>query len=315
MNIVTSEKINEVLDFTTLINALEAGFSGDVLVPQRMHIEYSNRENARENTLLLMPAIQLGKYAGVKIVTVAPENHQEELATIQGIYYLMDAVTGVPKAFFDASAITNWRTAAASALASRFLSQDNSSTFMMIGTGALAPFMIRAHATVRPIKQLKIFGRTSHKAEALASTFKDEFDSVEVVTDIETGIQAADIICAATSSEKPLIKGSLLKAGQHIDLVGAYKPTTREADDEVILRSNLFVDHMNSALHEAGDVVIPIHSGIIDKSHIRGDLFQLCKGLVKGRTNQEEITVFKSVGHALEDIETAILLYEHLFGT
>lgn len=302
----SAQEIHSLLSYTELIQALRSGFTKAYEIPPRMHFDYDN--GAHPNTLLLMPAVKCGEVAGVKIISVAPENASKTLPTIQGIYYLMDADTGVPMALIEAKALTNWRTAAASALAATYLAPKNAKTLLMVGTGSLAPFLIDAHAASRPINKVLIYGCNTDKAKRIASKKQDFFESVEVVESLESAIEQAEIISAATMSSEPLIKGSWLKAGQHIDLVGSFKPTMREADDEVIRRSSVFVDTLEMAPIESGDLAIPLKEGVIEESAIRGDLFQLCKGEVKGREKDEEITLFKSVGHALEDLVTAQLI-------
>lgn len=311
MKFYSASDINNALDYTSLIEALRVGFTKQYIVPPRTHLDYNNPEDENQNTMLLMPAVSCGSVAGVKIVNVALKNSLRDLPSIQGIYYLLNATTGEPLAIFDAKCLTNWRTAAASALASDILASKESNKLLMIGTGALAPFLIDAHSTVRPIKELFIYGRTRKKAEALAESKKDQFDQVTVVDHPKEAIPLVDIISSATFSSEPLIHGEFLTPGQHIDLVGAFKPTSRESDDEVIRRSRLFVDTLEMAPKEAGDIQIPINSGIISMADIQGDLFQLCKEEVLGRTDERDITLFKSVGHALEDLVAAEVIYNN----
>lgn len=305
---LTAQALHNTLNYPDLVNALREGFTKDYLVPPRMHLNYSNHPENTANTMLLMPAVKSQEDAGVKIITVAPDNSQIGLPSIQGIYYLMDATTGSPKALLEAKALTNWRTAAASALASTFLSRENSETLLLVGTGSLAPYLIAAHAAVRPIKSVMIYGRNKEKVEQLAARFSEQFDYVEAVTDLGEAVQKADIISTATFSPDPLISGSWLRPGQHVDLVGSYQPDMREADDEVISRGRVYVDNLEMAPKESGDLAIPLASGVLSLEEIQGDLFGLCKGEVKGRATQEEITVFKSVGHALEDLVAAQLV-------
>jgi len=308
MRFYTSEDIHILLSNPALINALRTGFTKDYTIPARMHLDYDNPEDENQNTLLLMPAVSCGDVAGVKIVNVSTENSKRNLTSIQGIYYLLDAITGEPKALFDAKSLTNWRTAAASALAADYLAAKNASSLLMIGTGSLAPFLIDAHSAVRPIKELHIYGRNREKAEALAKSKAGQFKKIEVVDDLNSSLSKADIISSATFSETPLVKGEYLRSGQHIDLVGAFKPTSRESDDDVMRRSKIYVDTLEMAPKEAGDLVIPLASAVISSKDIRGDLFDLCAGKVSGRKNNDEITVFKSVGHALEDLVAAQLV-------
>ncbi len=309
MKFYSSTDIDSVLDYNSLVEALRTGFTKPYTIPPRVHLDYDNPEDENQNTLLLMPAVSCGNLAGVKIVNVALKNSIRDLPSIQGIYYLLNAITGEPLAIFDAKSLTNWRTAAASALAADILASKNASKLLMIGTGSLAPYLIDAHASVRSIKELFIYGRTREKAQALAESKKDQFEKVTVVDQPADAIPQVDIISAATFSTEPLIHGEFLKSGQHIDLVGAFKPTSRESDDDVIKKSSVFVDTLEMAPKESGDIAIPLKSGLLSLSDIWGDLFQLCKKEVKGRTDENEITLFKSVGHALEDLVAAELIY------
>lgn len=305
---LTAADLHETLNYPELVEALCLGFTKDYLVPPRMHLNYANSPKKVSNTLLLMPAVKSEEDAGVKIVTVAPDNSVMGLPSIQGIYYLMDAVTGSPKALLEAKSLTNWRTAAASALASTFLSKKDSDTLLMIGTGSLAPYLIPAHTAVRPIKYLLIHGRNKEKAEQLAEQFSGQFEEVTIIEDLANALQQASIISAATMSSEPLILGKWLKPGQHVDLVGSYLPHTREADDDVMIKARVFVDNIQMAPKESGDLAIPLSTGIIQMEDLQGDLFGLCQNEVQGRQQDEEITVFKSVGHALEDLVAAQLV-------
>lgn len=309
MQFFTSEDISSLLSYPTLIDALRIGFTREYVIPNRVHLDYNNPEDKNQNTLLLMPAVSCSDVAGVKIVNISTENSARDLPSIQGIYYLLDAITGEPKAIFDAKSLTNWRTAAASALAADYLAPKNSKSLLMIGTGSLAPFLIDAHSAVRPIKELHIYGRNREKAEALAEAKSGQFEKIEIVDDLTTSLSRTDIISSATFSETPLVKGEHLRVGQHIDLVGAFKPTSRESDDEVMLRSKIYVDTLEMAPREAGDLALPLQSGVISTEDIQGDLFGLCRSEVQGRVGNDEITVFKSVGHALEDLVAAQLVF------
>jgi ornithine cyclodeaminase len=260
--------------------------------------------------MLLMPAWTPGKSAGVKIVAVSPHNSEKNLPTIQGTYLYFDSQTGSIKAILEAKTLTNKRTAAASALASVFLSREDAAALLMIGTGSLAPDLIRAHCSVRPIKKVWIYGRSYEKALAVAEKLGAERFNIAAVDDLQQAVTTADIISCATISEKPLFPGKWLKPGQHLDLVGSYKPNMREADDETILRSSIFLDNYKGGLKETGDIVIPVQQGILDPKSIKADLFELCAESKPGRRSRMEITLFKSVGHALEDLAAADYYYQ-----
>jgi len=315
---ISKEQLEENLDYPILIETLRKAFQEKYIVPIRHHHNYQNPKEGVESTLLLMPAWQVGKYLGVKMVTVSPKNGKYNLPSIHGIYTLFDAAQGMPLAQINATTLTAQRTAAASALASSFLSKKNSKTLLMVGTGALAPELIRAHISVRPIETVYVWGRDLEKAKAVSNFITkylqvSEKANFEVfpIENIEEGIEKADIISCATLSPTPLIFGKNLKAGQHLDLVGAYRPDMREADDEVILKSSVFIDTYDG-MHESGDIASPLKDGILKRENICGDLFQLCRGEKTGRKNNNEITFFKSVGHALEDLAAAKLIYEKL---
>lgn len=297
--------------FEELIPRLKKGFSdGNTLIPLRGHHDFPNPVTQKDTTLLLMPAWNPGVNAGVKVVSINPGNDQFDLPAIQGSYLYLDAVNGTVKAIMEAKALTAKRTAATSALASSLLSRKDASTLFMIGTGALSPNLIKAHASVRPIEQVLIWGRNKDKAKALAESLSEENFEIQVVSTVEEGLSEADIISCATLSETPLVLGEHLQRGQHVDLVGAYRPDMREADDAVIEKASIYLDSFEGGLKESGDIVIPIQTGILKKEDIKGDLFSLSSGQSTGRTSSEEITLFKSVGHALEDLVAANYYYE-----
>lgn len=296
--------------FTELIQEIKQCFSDkNIMVPMRHHHDFPNPAVNKDATLLLMPAWNPDKNAGVKIVTVHPENGQFNLPAIQGIYIYLDAVKGNIKAILEAKSLTAKRTAAASALASVYLSKLNSSSMLMIGTGALSANLIQAHASVRPIKTVYIWGRNYEKAKAIASSLKNENFTVQAIPTIEEKIADVDIVSCATLSKTPLILGAYLKKGQHIDLVGAYKVDMREADDDTIKKASVYVDTFQGGLKESGDIVIPLKNGSLKEEDIKGDLFSLTSNLTKGRQHDNEITVFKSVGHAIEDLAAANYYY------
>lgn len=306
---ITDDFINSSTNFAELISALKIGFaSPDIVVPQRHHHDFPNPETGADSTLLLMPAWHPGKEAGVKIATVSPNNSRFDLPSIQAIYILLDAENGTVKATLQAKSLTAKRTAATSALASSYLSKENANSLLMIGTGALSINLIRAHASVRPIGNVYVWGRNTEKAQAICDELRNENFNCQAVNTIEEKIDGVDIVSCATLSATPLVFGKLLRKGQHIDLVGAYKKDMREADDETINKASVFVDTFGG-IHESGDISIPLEEGILKESTIKGDLFSLCSGKTKGRIDEKEITLFKSVGHALEDLVGASYYY------
>ena len=305
-----AEQVASALEYNVLIEQLKEGFKKDLGIPKRHHHDYPNPPGTNSSTLLMMPAWETGKNLGVKIVNVTPENGQLGIPSIHGIYLYFDARTGVPLALMDSNMITIKRTAATSALASDFLSREDSTSLLIAGTGALAPEMAKAHCLVRKISKVSIWGRDYSKAERLAAGLHIDGAEIYPEKDLERGVKESDIISTVTLSKTPLIKGNWLRKGQHIDLVGSYKPDMREADDAVILQSSIFIDSYEGAPHESGDLAIPLENNVISMDEIRADLFELCRNEKEGRNSNEEITCFKSVGHALEDLVAAQIVYQ-----
>ncbi|MBY5922333.1 ornithine cyclodeaminase family protein [Ferrimonas balearica] len=308
MEQLNAGQVHAALPFQRLVPALRQAFTEGATVPLRHHHDMAHPGH-RETTLLLMPAWQDGDKAGVKVVTVAP--HNTDLPSIQGIYLLLDLPTGTPELMMDAPALTARRTAAASALAASYLAPVHAETLLMVGTGTLAPLLIEAHSSVRPIKRVRLWGRNPEKAAGLIAQL-DHLDlQFEVVTDLEKAASDADIISVATLSQTPLLKGEWLRPGQHVDLVGAYRPDMREADDDVVRRCQIYVDSREGALKETGDLAIPLAQGVITPDDIHATLFELCQQQHNGRTDPQALTLFKSVGHALEDLAAAREVERH----
>jgi alanine dehydrogenase len=292
------------LDRDALIDALDAAFRVSVVVPPRQ--QYDIKETgARNGTLLVMPAWRAGSL-GIKLVTVYPDNAAQGLPAVAATYMLLDASTGVPRALLDGEELTLRRTGAASALASRYLSRPEAARLAMVGTGQLAPHLIESHARVRPIREVRIWGRRSERARAVAASLHSPQLRVEAVDDLEAAVRWADIVSCATLSRQPLVRGAWLHAGQHLDLVGAFNPEMCEADDEAITRAELYVDTRVGALAESGEIVGAIARGVIGPQAVRAELSELASGRFK-RSHPAAITLFKSVGTALEDLAAAEL--------
>ena len=308
---INDKFIDSNTDFSEITGLLKNAFASSLIeVPLRHHHELTAPEGKEKSTLLLMPAWNPGADAGVKLVTVNPNNSHYNLPSIQGVYIYFDMHQGGIKAILAASALTAKRTAAASALASSYLSVKDASSLLMIGTGTLSTNLIEAHAAVRPIKKVFVWGRNIDKAKKIQEQLADRPYVVEAVQTIDEKMAEVDIISCATLSKTPLLPGRLLRQGQHLDLVGSYKKDMREADDDAILRSALFVDSYQGALHEAGELAIPLKEGLIAENDIKADLFDLCSEKKSGRNSEEQITLFKSVGHAIEDLVAAGYYYE-----
>lgn len=309
MLVLDAAQTRAALPWDGLVTALGDMFANGCTMPVRHHhdVEVPGEADA---TLLLMPAWQPGAYIGVKMVSVFPGNQNRGLPAIHGSYLLSSGKTGELLAIVDGGELTARRTAAASALAARYLAREDASLLLMAGTGRLSTNVIEAYASVRPIRHVAVWGRDPKKAEATAKELALEGVEVSVASDLETAARSADIISCATLSSEPLIRGEWLKPGAHLDLIGAFKPTMRESDDRAVSRASIFVDTRAGALSEGGDIVQPLRAGVITEDAIRADLFELAQGKHPGRTAADEITLFKSVGAALEDLAGAVLAFE-----
>jgi alanine dehydrogenase len=308
MRIFEASAVENALATRELVEALRRAFRGSVVTPPRHHHKIQV-PGAPEAMLLLMPAWIEGRYVGVKIVSVFPGNAAKKLDSVQGSYVLLSGQTGQPLASIDGRMLTLRRTACASALAAGYLARNDAERLLMIGTGALAPHLILAHAAIRPIREVLVWGRDAAKATALAQRLDGRMLKVRATADLEGAVAGADVISCATLSKTPLIQGAWLRPGQHIDLVGSYAPDMREADDETVRRARIFVD-TETALKESGDLAQPLASGVLTAQQIAGNLAELAQGRVAGRSFHNQITLFKSTGTALEDLAAAIYLYE-----
>ncbi|MEX0693851.1 MAG: ornithine cyclodeaminase family protein [Rhodospirillales bacterium] len=222
--------------------------------------------------------------------------------------------TGEPLALLDGPELTARRTACASALAARYLAPEGASKLLMIGTGVLAQHLPLAHAAVRPIAEVRVWGRNPANAEKIAVALRATGLAAAAVDDLEQNVAWADVVSAATLSKQPIIKGDWLRPGQHIDLVGAFRPDMREADDTALQRSRVYCDTRAGAMHEAGDLCDPLDRDVISEADVLADLFDLASGAYKPVRAADDITLFKSAGTAIEDLAAAMLAYRHLEG-
>lgn len=303
----------ERLPYGALIEALKQAFIHGAHAPQRsVHSIASPAGDAPPvGDLMIMPAWQPGGTMAVKLATVFPGNARHGLPQIQGMILVFDATTGKPLALMDGAECTRRRTAAASALASQVMSRPDSQTLSMIGTGALAPHLIHAHLAVRPaLKRVRIWGRAPDKARALAETMAAQLTGIEVThaPNAQVACEEADIVCCATNAKTPIVEGAWVAPGTHIDLVGSYNSDAREIDTAGVLAARVIVDTWEGFAHEAGDLLIPLKEGAITKAHILGDLASSLKGPLTPRRKDTDITLFKSVGTAIEDLAAAQLV-------
>ncbi|KFC75591.1 Ornithine cyclodeaminase [Bosea sp. LC85] len=310
MRVIPAAEIDRLLTFPALIDALDGAFRGDIVTPVRHHHEIERP--ADHATLLLMPAwtgpAAPEAFLGTKVVTVYPSNGSLSLPSVMGTYLLMNGSTGAPLAALDGARLTAWRTAAASALAARKLGHPHGKRMLMVGSGALAPFLIKAHSAVRDFEDIAIWGRRREGSEAVVEALAAEGIAVRVSDDLEGDARQADLISCATLSREPIVMGRWLKRDAHLDLVGAFNLSMREADDEALHRARVFVD-TEAALKEGGDVAVAIKAGAYEADKVAGTLAQLCRAEVIGANEDGEITLFKSVGTAIEDLAAAMLVW------
>ena len=309
MKVYDRENVASSLQYEILIEALRKAFSSKITAPERVQHTIKNK-NGSDATLLLMPAWKIGEHIGIKIVSVFPENTTNNMNAVHANYFLMNANDGKPVAVMDGTELTLRRTACASALAADYLVNKNVDTLLMIGTGNLAPHMIKAHCVVRNYSRILIWGRNEEKAERLALSLNIKDKEILAKNDLKEALNVADVISCATLTQKPLIMGDWIKPGQHLDLVGAFTPDMAEADSKAIAKSKVVVDTYEGALSESGELINALKEGRIKKEHILSDLRELVLEEKNIRKNSNDITLFKSVGTALEDLAAAELVIE-----
>ncbi|ACA16955.1 Ornithine cyclodeaminase [Methylobacterium sp. 4-46] len=307
MRLISAADIDAALTPARIVAALEEAFRSDAAAPPRHLHGLAGARGAEPATLLLMPAWD-DRHIAVKVLTLHPDNAARGLATIQGGLLLSERATGLTLAAIDAPRLTLWRTAGASALAARHLARPDAARLLMVGAGALAPFLVRAHAAVRPIRDVAVWNRRPEPALRLAADLAAEGLPARAVEDLEAAARAADLISCATLSEAPLVRGAWLSPGTHLDLVGAFTPRMREVDDEALRRAEIYVDTAD-ALSKGGDVAAALASGAIAPGAVRGSLADLCRGSAPGRASPDAVTAFKSVGSAVEDLAAAVAVW------
>jgi ornithine cyclodeaminase len=306
MHFVSGAAVSRILTFPILIAAMEEahrrpkaemldGFLGD--------------ETAQ---FVVRSAVDRGRYMASKMFTSFPANLEGgEMPAVQAVCVLFDGADGRPLAVIDGTAVTHWRTAADSALGAKFLAPLNPEVLLVVGAGEIAPWLVRAHRTVRPsLRRVIIWNRTSARAAALAALLRGEGVEAEATADLDAATPIADVVTTCTRSHEPLIKGVNLRPGVHLDLVGSYTPQTRETDDDAARRSRIFVDRRESAFRGVGDILQPIESGAIEESDLL-DLYDLAAG-APGRRSDTDITFFKNAGGGHLDLMTCEVVFQQL---
>ena len=311
---VNKEKIASLLPMDECIEVMDKMFrslaAGECLQPLRNIM----RLPEGSGVLGMMPghAAKLG-VMGIKVISVFHANKEAGFPSHQGIVMLFDAKNGQPLMLFDALEITAIRTAAASAVATKLLSRGNSSTLAIIGSGEQAKRHIEAMLLVRNIQQINLWSRDENNAKHLVNELSAEYNlPVHIKKNVQQAVEHADIICTVTASKEPVVMGDWISAGTHINAVGSSTALSRELDTSAIARSKLFTDRYESLFNEAGDFLIPKKEGAVTDDHVKAEIGEVLSGTKKGREDDEEITVFKSLGIAAEDIFSAYHIYEKI---
>ncbi len=305
MKILDLSATRDALPYKDLIDALEEGFRGDFDAPLRHH-HYLKNEAAEDDVLLLMPAWRSEGYGGIKLVNVVPGNAKRGRAALSSSYVLFDRETGEHLLIADGGELTARRTAAASALAARRLARPDSATHLIVGAGRVGFNLALAYREVLPITRTLVFDINPDNAERMVASLAEEGIAAEVADSVQSTSAEADVISCATLARTPVLLGDWLRPGQHVDLIGSFTPEMREVDDTAVTRASVYVD-THDALVESGDIKTPLETGILQETDILATLKGLCDSGDHPRQSAEEITLFKGVGTAIEDLSAAIL--------
>jgi len=308
MKIISAEEVHAALSYPELVDALQDAFSKEFNMPPRK--VFLLEEGVSNDAFALLPSWN-DTFIGVKAFTYFPDNPKPQYDSLYSKILLFERNHGEPLALVDGTSVTFWRTAGISGLASRLLSRKNSETLLLLGTGNLATYLIRAQASVRPLKKVLVWGRTKANAEKVVNQMATELSHIDisVIDDLQTACGEADIVVSATGSHEPLVKGDWIKEGTHTDFIGNHHPTKRECDTALVVKSKVYADSRDNCFREAGEVLIPISEGVFKKEDVVGQLTEMCAGTIPLRENDQEITLFKSIGMALSDLVGAGLAY------
>lgn len=302
------DDVARALQWPSLIAAIEDAFRNPEAVSPERTVHSMRVPGQADATMLLKPGWIVGDVIVVKIVNSFPDNGQRALPTINAGVLVFDGTTGQLRGACDGNELTARRTAAASAVARKLLARRDATRLLVVGTGALAPMVGAAHHAVAPLDQIDIWGRDEAKAARVAEHCRRDGLPARSVADLDAAVPDADIISCVTGATSPLLRGELLRPGTHLDLIGSFSADMRESDDACVTRSAVFVDTFEGALL-SGDLAQPIADGVIGRDDIVADLASLLGGRHPGRTDDEEITLFKSAGTALEDVAAARLVF------
>lgn len=307
MKVFTEEQVHSALGFPDFIESLREAFSGDYTMPPRQVLPLDPASGHHEGFAML-PSWN-DEVIALKAFTYFPGN-QPPRRSLYSKILVFDRHHGEPLALVDGASVTYWRTAGVSALAADILARPDADSLFLLGTGNLAPYLIRAHASVRSLKRVTVWGRNPAKAAAVVEKASREFPGIafDVATNIATACSEADIIVSATGSPEILVRGEWVKPGTHADMLGNHHADKRECDTDLVTRSKVYVDTRANCFREAGEILVPVSEGRFSLDDVAGELSELCRGTVPGRLNDGEITLFKSVGCALGDLAGALVV-------
>lgn len=307
MRVIEAADVHRVLEFPIAMEALRATFGGEASAPPRLMYRLDGGKS--HDVFALLPAWS-DDVVGVKAFTYLPDNAGKGSEVLHANILLFDRKSGVPLALVEGRSVTFWRTAAMTALAADYLARRDAARLLVCGTGNLSPYLALAHAAIRPIREIGIWGRNHEKAARVVEELhgrRADID-IQVVNDLESAAREADIICCATASREPIILGEWVRPGTHAGFIGNHERHARECDTEMVVKSRIYVDSRVNVLNEAGEILIPIEEGRLHEADVMGELSELCAGRVAGRASDGEITLFKSVGTALADLAAARLV-------
>jgi ornithine cyclodeaminase/alanine dehydrogenase-like protein (mu-crystallin family) len=314
IKVFSADDIRRALSMNEVIEVIKDAFAQLSEKKTQSPVRTSLKVSEQGDMALIMPAfLEKTRALGSKLVTVFPRNGERGLPSTQALVVLVDAEMGAPLAVYEGTYLTRLRTGAATGAATQILARRDARTLALFGAGGQALFQAIGVLAVRRIQEIRIFDPIPERAEGLCEDLKGAIGNrkikIIVALSPDQTLMGADIIVTATTSNTPVFRGSLLSPGAHINAMGAFKPEMQEVDEETILRSRIFVDSVEACLQEAGDLIIPFNKGLIRREDIQGELGEIVSNRKPGRRNPQEITYFKSVGNAVQDISVAQAIF------
>ena len=313
MRMIDAQQVHDLLDYPGLIEAMRAAHLGPLPKLSDRIIYHEENSEGPPDSFIILPAWEPQEGLLCKLVTSFPGNRRKyDIANVNSIYAWVDGRTGITEAVLDGEAMIFRKTSADSALGADILARADASTLLMVGAGGLAPYLVRAHLSVRPsIDTILVWNHRAENAGRLVELLAREDIAASVAADLDEAVSRADIVSCATRATEPLIRGECLQAGAHVDLVGSFTPEMREANDAVLTRCTIFVDHRQTT-ERSGEFLGPFERGVITADDVSADLFELCQGKHPGRKSTEQLTMMKNGGGSYFDYFVARYLMQLL---